>query len=59
MSALAQRSQFDDSLITLQLVKEYERGDIGKIDWLDRMAFRQIEKVHAVRTHLTALVTVV
>lgn len=31
-----------------QLVKEYERGDITKVDWLDRMAFRQIEKVHAV-----------
>lgn len=30
------------------LVKEYERGDITKIDWLDRMAFRQIERAHAV-----------
>ena len=29
------------------LVKDYERGDVAKIDWLDRMAFRQIEKVHA------------
>ena len=31
-----------------QLVKDYERGDVTKIDWLDRMAFRQIEKVHSV-----------
>jgi hypothetical protein len=31
-----------------QLVKDYERGDIFKIDWLDRIAFRQIERVHAV-----------
>ncbi|WVN86799.1 uncharacterized protein L203_101971 [Cryptococcus depauperatus CBS 7841] len=30
-----------------RLVKEFERGDIPKIDWLDRLAFRQIEKVHA------------
>lgn len=29
------------------LVKDYDRGDITKIDWLDRMAFRQIEKLHA------------
>lgn len=32
-----------------QLVKDYERGDIAKIDWLDRIAFRQIERAHAVR----------
>jgi len=31
-----------------QLVKDYERGDITKIDWLDRIAFRQIERAHAV-----------
>lgn len=29
------------------LVKDYDRGDITKIDWLDRLAFRQIEKLHA------------
>ncbi|KAL1409698.1 Phosphatidylinositol (PI) 3-kinase [Vanrija albida] len=29
------------------LVKEYERGDVTKIDWLDRLAFRQIERAHA------------
>lgn len=32
-----------------KLVKAYERGDIPKIDWLDRLAFRKIEQVHAVR----------
>jgi phosphatidylinositol 3-kinase len=29
-----------------QLMKDHERGDIVKIDWLDRLAFRQIEQVH-------------
>jgi phosphatidylinositol 3-kinase len=29
-------------------MKDFERGDIAKVDWLDRMAFRQIEAVHAV-----------
>lgn len=32
--------------LTLQLMKDHERGDIVKIDWLDRLAFRQIEQVH-------------
>lgn len=38
------------------LVKEYEKGDIPKIDWLDRIAFRQIEHAHAVsgRWHIRA-----
>lgn len=27
-------------------MKDHERGDIVKIDWLDRLAFRQIEQVH-------------
>lgn len=31
-----------------QLVKDYERGDVTKVDWLDRIAFRQIERAHAV-----------
>lgn len=30
-------------------MKDHERGDLPKVDWLDRMAFRQIEKVHTVR----------
>jgi phosphatidylinositol 3-kinase len=32
----------------MQLMKDHERGDMVKIDWLDRLAFRQIEKVHTV-----------
>jgi hypothetical protein len=32
----------------VQLVKDHERGDIPKIDWLDRLAFRQIAALHAV-----------
>jgi len=27
-------------------MKDHERGDIPKVDWLDRLAFRQIEQVH-------------
>lgn len=29
-----------------KLMKDHERGDIPKVDWLDRLAFRQIEQVH-------------
>lgn len=31
-----------------QLVKKYERGDLPKSDWLDAMAFRKMEEIHAV-----------
>lgn len=31
-----------------KLVKKHERGDITRMDWLDKLAFRQIEKIHAV-----------
>ncbi|KAK0535321.1 Phosphatidylinositol (PI) 3-kinase [Tilletia horrida] len=30
-----------------KLVKKQERGDIPHIDWLDKLAFRQIERIHA------------
>ena len=33
----------------IQLVKEYERGDVPRVEWQDSLAFRQIEKIHAVR----------
>ena len=33
----------------LQLVKKYERGDLPKTDWLDKMTFRKMEEIHAVR----------
>ncbi|KAI9359740.1 kinase-like domain-containing protein [Pilaira anomala] len=29
-----------------QLVKRYDCGDIRPVEWLDNMAFRQIEKIH-------------
>ncbi|GAA5999651.1 phosphatidylinositol 3-kinase VPS34 [Rhodotorula paludigena] len=29
-----------------KLVKKHERGDIARLDWLDKLAFRQIEKIH-------------
>lgn len=31
-----------------KLVKKHERGDLTRLDWLDKIAFRKIEKVHAV-----------
>lgn len=31
-----------------KLVKKYERGDLPKSDWLDKMAFRKMEEIHAV-----------
>ncbi|ESK92357.1 atypical pikk pi3k protein kinase [Moniliophthora roreri MCA 2997] len=30
-----------------KLVKKYERGDLSKSDWLDKMTFRKMEEVHA------------
>ena len=32
----------------LKLVKDYEQGDMPRLDWLDIVTFRQIEKVQAV-----------
>lgn len=29
-----------------QLIKKYERGDLPKSDWLDRLTFRKIGEVH-------------
>lgn len=34
--------------LLLQLVKKYERGDLPKSDWLDKMAFRKMTEIHAV-----------
>ncbi|KAG8823128.1 Phosphatidylinositol (PI) 3-kinase [Serendipita sp. 401] len=31
-----------------KLMKKFDRGDLSKNDWLDRMAFRRIEEIHAV-----------
>ena len=32
----------------LHLVKDYEQGDMPRLDWLDVVTFRQIEKIQAV-----------
>ncbi|WVQ71681.1 hypothetical protein IAR50_001222 [Cryptococcus sp. DSM 104548] len=38
----------DDEMGRLEsLIKEFDRGDINKVEWLDRLAFRQLEKAHA------------
>jgi phosphatidylinositol 3-kinase len=29
------------------LIKDHERGDIPKVDWLDLLAFREIERLHS------------
>ncbi|KAJ9091439.1 hypothetical protein QFC20_007629 [Naganishia adeliensis] len=31
----------------LRLVKDYERGDMARVEWLDVLVFRQIEKIQA------------
>jgi phosphatidylinositol 3-kinase len=31
-----------------KLVKKYERGDMPKSDWLDKLVFRRMEEIHAV-----------
>ncbi|KAL1751342.1 kinase-like domain-containing protein [Schizophyllum commune] len=36
-----------------KLVKKYERGDLPKSDWLDKLAFRKMAEVHAVRKEET------
>jgi phosphatidylinositol 3-kinase len=36
-------------------VKRHERGDVTRLDWLDKLAFRQIERIHAVGFSLLAL----
>ncbi|KAL1949822.1 hypothetical protein VTO73DRAFT_8703 [Trametes versicolor] len=33
-----------------KLVKKYERGDLPKSEWLDSMAFRKMEEIHAAET---------
>lgn len=35
-----------------KLVKKQERGDVERLDWLDKLAFRQIEKIHKVSISL-------
>lgn len=32
-----------------KLVKKYERGDLAKSEWLDKLIFRKMEEIHAVR----------
>lgn len=38
--------------LLVQLVKKYERGDLPKSDWLDKLAFRKMEEIHAVSCRL-------
>jgi phosphatidylinositol 3-kinase len=31
-------------------VKKFERGDLPKSEWLDKLAFRKMEEIHAAET---------
>ncbi|KAE9386016.1 atypical/PIKK/PI3K protein kinase [Gymnopus androsaceus JB14] len=33
-----------------KLVKKYERGDLAKSEWLDKLTFRKMEEIHAAET---------
>ncbi|PLW41324.1 hypothetical protein PCANC_17341 [Puccinia coronata f. sp. avenae] len=33
-----------------KLVKKHERGDLPRLEWLDQLAFRKIERIHAQET---------
>jgi phosphatidylinositol 3-kinase len=35
-----------------QLVKKHERGDMPKSEWLDKLVFRRMSEIHAVRTFM-------
>jgi hypothetical protein len=35
-------------------MRKYERGDLVHVDWLDHLAFRQIEKINQVLPHSSA-----
>ncbi|KAI9102738.1 kinase-like domain-containing protein [Phlyctochytrium arcticum] len=30
-----------------KIMRQYERGDVSKVDWLDRLAFRRIEQINS------------
>ena len=36
-----------------QLVKKHERGDMPKSEWLDKLVFRRMSEIHAVRLFLS------
>ena len=33
-----------------KLIKRHERGDLARVDWLDKLAYRQVEKVYQVES---------
>jgi phosphatidylinositol 3-kinase len=39
-----------------RLVKKHDAGDIQPVDWLDALAFRQIEKIHKVYSEIILLI---
>ncbi|KAH8117761.1 phosphatidylinositol 3-kinase [Phellopilus nigrolimitatus] len=42
------KAEIKDEMGRLEkLVKKYERGDLQKCDWLDKLAFRRMEEIHA------------
>ncbi|KAJ1985564.1 Phosphatidylinositol (PI) 3-kinase [Dimargaris cristalligena] len=36
-----------------KLIKKHENGDLARLDWLDKLAFREIEKIHQIEARRT------
>jgi phosphatidylinositol 3-kinase len=39
-----------------QLVKKHERGDMPKSEWLDKLVFRRMSEIHAVRPYIPSCI---
>jgi phosphatidylinositol 3-kinase len=46
----------DGDRCAFQLVKKHERGDMPKSEWLDKLVFRRMSEIHAVRTRTSSRV---
>jgi hypothetical protein len=55
MTQIVHQPVYQPDMNFCQLVKKYERGDLPKSDWLDKMAFRKMEEIHAVRDKSSCL----
>ncbi|KAJ1650432.1 Phosphatidylinositol (PI) 3-kinase [Dispira simplex] len=37
-----------------KLIKKHENGDLPRLDWLDKLAFREVERIHQREAHRTS-----
>lgn len=44
--------QADERARLERLVRQYERGDVPRVEWMDALAFRRIERIHAVSARI-------